>query len=54
MERELHERLERLNVMCEQMVEAVRQLEEVEAESRIRRRDKVLEDRVDALENSGE
>jgi uncharacterized protein Yka (UPF0111/DUF47 family) len=49
---EFRERLRTLQVMCEQTTELVRQILELEA--RIAGRVDVLEESVDALENSGE
>jgi hypothetical protein len=54
MQSEFRERLERLAASCEQMMEAVRQMEIAEAESLARKRVNVQEDHVDALENTGE
>jgi hypothetical protein len=54
MESEFHERLQRLLVTCERMLEAVRQLEVVGVESRVAKRVNVLKDRVSVLENSSE
>ncbi len=52
MDDELRARIKRLEEMCEETTEVVRQM--LETVARIDRQDDALENRVDASENSGE